>query len=133
MKQQPNILFVFADQWRAQAFGYAGDPNVKTPNIDRLAQESVNFDNAVSGCPVCTPYRASLMTSVYPNRHKLMVNDQCLAERYEGPFLAECLNDGGFQRFKGYQCYNGFYQDVCFYDEDDQEHRYDYHRTEVTA
>lgn len=97
MKQdRPNILFVFADQWRAQAFGYAGDPNVKTPNIDRFAAESLNFDNAVSGCPVCTPYRASLMTGVYPNKHKLMVNDQCLYERYEGPFLAECLRDGGY-------------------------------------
>src|SRR6185436_19534265 len=30
----PNILFVIADQWRAQAFGFAGDPNVKTPNLD---------------------------------------------------------------------------------------------------
>jgi len=93
---RPNIVFVFADQWRAQAFGYAGDPNVKTPYIDRFAAESVNFYNAVSGCPVCTPYRASLMTGVYPHRHKLMVNDQCLYERYGGPFLAECLRDGGY-------------------------------------
>jgi len=38
-----------------------------------------------------------LMTGVYPNVHKLMVNDQCLYERYDGPFLAECLNDGGYQ------------------------------------
>lgn len=94
---RPNILFVFADQWRKQAFGYAGDPNVKTPNLDRFAKESVNFDHAVSGCPVCTPYRASLMTGVYPHRHKLMVNDQCLVERYAGPFLAECLREGGYQ------------------------------------
>ncbi|MDT8390263.1 MAG: sulfatase [Lentisphaeria bacterium] len=92
-----NILFVFADQWRAQAFGYTGDPNVKTPNIDQFAARSVNFDNAVSGCPVCTPYRASLMTGVYPHKHKLMVNDQCLHDRYDGPFLAECLRDGGYQ------------------------------------
>jgi arylsulfatase A-like enzyme len=97
MTDNPNLLFVFADQWRKQAFGYAGDLNVKTPNIDRFAERSVNFDNAVSGCPVCTPYRASLMTGVYPNKHKLMINDQCLAERYDGPFLAECLNDGGYQ------------------------------------
>lgn len=95
--QNPNILFVFADQWRKQAFGYAGDPNVKTPNIDRFAKAGINFDNAVSGCPVCTPYRASLMTGVYPYRHKLMVNDQCLYERYKGPFLAECLRDGGYR------------------------------------
>jgi len=92
-----NIVFVFADQWRKQAFGYAGDPNVKTPNIDRFAEQSLSFDNAVSGCPVCTPYRASLMTGVYPHRHGLMVNDQCLHERYDGPFLAECLRDGGYR------------------------------------
>ncbi len=38
MSKNVNILFVFADQWRAQAFGYAGDPNVKTPNIERSSE-----------------------------------------------------------------------------------------------
>jgi arylsulfatase A-like enzyme len=97
MSKSPNIVFVFGDQWRRQAFGYTGDPNVQTPNVDRFAEQSVNFENAVSGCPVCTPYRASLMTGVYPHRHGLMVNDQCLHDRYEGPFLAECLSDGGYR------------------------------------
>ena len=96
-KSFPNLVFVFADQWRRQALGYTGDPNVQTPNIDRFAEQSLSFEHAVSGCPVCTPYRASLMTGVYPNHHKLMVNDQCLPERYDGPFLAECLRDGGYQ------------------------------------
>ena len=32
--KKPNVVLVFADQWRAQAFGYAGDPNVQTPNLD---------------------------------------------------------------------------------------------------
>ncbi len=92
-----NLIFVFADQWRAQAFGYAGDPNVSTPNIDRFAAASVNFTNAVSDTPVCTPYRGTLMTGVYPHRHKLMVNDQSLFDRYKGPFLGECLRDGGYR------------------------------------
>ena len=35
--QQPNLLILFPDQWRRQAFSCYGDPNVKTPNIDRLA------------------------------------------------------------------------------------------------
>src|SRR5690349_11677314 len=34
--KQPNVVFLLADQWRAQATGYAGDPNVKTPNLNRL-------------------------------------------------------------------------------------------------
>ncbi|NLF22400.1 MAG: sulfatase-like hydrolase/transferase [Lentisphaerae bacterium] len=97
MSEQPNLLFVFADQWRQQAFGYTGDPNARTPNIDRLAGDSINCTGAVSGCPVCTPYRASLMTGVYPHRHHLMVNDQCLVQRYPGPFLGECLREGGYQ------------------------------------
>jgi arylsulfatase A-like enzyme len=97
MTGQYNIVFVFADQWRYQATGYAGDPNVKTPNLDRFADASLNFANAVSGCPVCTPYRASLMTGVYPHRHGLMVNDQCLQRRYAGPFLAETLHAAGYR------------------------------------
>jgi len=76
-KRPPNLLFVFADQWRAQATGYAGDPNLqgKTPHLDRLAKESVNLVNAVSTMPVCTPYRASLLTGQTALSHGLFVND----------------------------------------------------------
>lgn len=55
MTRNCNLVFVFADQWRCQAFGYTGDPNVATPNIDNFASQSLNFANAVSGCPVCSP------------------------------------------------------------------------------
>jgi arylsulfatase A-like enzyme len=81
--KKPNVVFVLADQWRAQACGYAGDPNLqgKTPNLDRLAAESVNFSHAVSCCPVCTPYRASLITGQYPLTHGLFLNDLCLSTR----------------------------------------------------
>jgi arylsulfatase A-like enzyme len=65
-KRKPNVVYVLTDQWRAQATGYAGDPNVKTPSLDTLASRSVNFENAVSVCPVCAPHRASLMTGRYP-------------------------------------------------------------------
>ncbi len=75
----PNIVFVLADQWRAQAFGYAGDPNVQTPHLDRLQAESVHFVNAVSGMPVCCPYRASLMTGQRPLTHGVFLNDVPLA------------------------------------------------------
>ena len=65
--QRPNIVFVFADQLRYQSCGYAGDPYQVTPNLDRLAKEAVNFQQAVSVFPVCTPYRASLFTGKYPS------------------------------------------------------------------
>lgn len=72
---RPNIVFVIADQWRAQAFGFAGDPNVKTPNFDKFERECVNFTQAVSGMPVCSPTRASLLTGQRPLTHGVFLND----------------------------------------------------------
>lgn len=71
----PNILYLLADQWRAQAFGYAGDRNARTPCIDALARESVQVRHAVAGTPVCCPIRASLLTGQYPDRHGVFLND----------------------------------------------------------
>ena len=90
----PNLIFVFADQLRAQATGYAGDPNAVTPNLDRFAAESVNAVNAVSCCPVCSPYRASLVSGQYPLTHGIFVNDQPL----HGGFVsfADVLNGAGY-------------------------------------
>ncbi len=76
--QQPNVIFVFADQWRAQDFGYTGNKQVITPTIDKLAAESVVFSNAISGCPVCCPYRASLITGQYPLKTGVFYNDKPL-------------------------------------------------------
>jgi arylsulfatase A-like enzyme len=76
----PNLLFILADQWRAQALGWAGDPNAKTPALDRLAGECVTFAHAVSCTPVCSPYRATLMTSRYPTENGVFVNDVNLAQ-----------------------------------------------------
>ena len=87
-------MFVFGDQWRAQATGYAGDGNVQTPCLNRFAAESVQFTRAVSCSPVCSPYRASLMTGQYPLTHGMFVNDQPL--RRSGPTFAEALNDAGY-------------------------------------
>jgi len=75
---KPNVVFVFADQWRAQDVGYNGNEGVHTPVIDKLAEESVVFTNAVSGCPVCCPYRASLLTGQYPLTHGVFYNDKPL-------------------------------------------------------
>ena len=65
-RKHPNVIWVFGDQHRAQALGCKGDPNVHTPNIDRLASEGLSL-NGVGGCPLCCPYRGSLLTSRYPH------------------------------------------------------------------
>ena len=90
----PNVVLVFPDQMRAQATGYAGDPNVTTPFLDALARESVNMANAVSTCPVCSPYRASLMTGRYPLTHGVFLNDVCLGS--EATSLAQAFSGAGY-------------------------------------
>ena len=72
---RPNILFVFGDQWRAQALGYAGDTNVKTPHLDALEKQSVDFTRAISTVPVCCPMRATLQTGQYALTHGVFMND----------------------------------------------------------
>ncbi len=57
LAEKPNILFVFADQWRYSALGANGNPDVCTPNLDRLAEHGVVFDNAFSGRVNATPGR----------------------------------------------------------------------------
>jgi arylsulfatase A-like enzyme len=93
--EKPNLVFVFADQWRACDTGYGGNQEVKTPNLDQFASESVNFSTAVSGCPVCSPYRASLMTGQYVLTHGVFYNDRPLGTRAVS--LAQAYKNAGYQ------------------------------------
>ncbi|MFY0653379.1 MAG: sulfatase [Cyclobacteriaceae bacterium] len=92
--QKPNVIYILTDQWRASALGYAGDPNVLTPNIDKLAMESVNFSNALSVSPVCTPHRAALMTGRYPTTTGMFLNDLYLPD--EELCMAEIFKAEGY-------------------------------------
>ncbi len=92
--RKPNVLFILADQWRAQATGYAGDTNALTPHLDGLAAQSVNLTNAMSGCPVCCPYRASLITGRYPLTHGVFMNDVCLSN--DAVPIADAFRNEGY-------------------------------------
>ena len=59
---QPNILWILTTQWRAQACGYAGDENARTPVLDALAARSVNYAQAVTPHPFGPLARAALLT-----------------------------------------------------------------------
>jgi len=91
---RPNVIVVLPDQWRAQAFGFAGDPNVETPNLDRFARESLVCVNAVAGMPVCCPSRASLLTGQRPLTHGVFMNDVPLNPR--AVTLAKVLSAAGY-------------------------------------
>lgn len=92
--RRPNILFILADEWRAQATGYNGDTNVHAPVLDRLKAQSVNFETAVSGTPVCCPYRASLLTGQYPLTNGVFINDVPL--KPNGATMGETFTRAGY-------------------------------------
>jgi arylsulfatase A-like enzyme len=93
-KTKPNVVCVFGDQWRQQALGCAGDPNVKTPHLDALARESIHYTHAVAGCPVCSPSRASLLTGQRPLTHGVFVNDVPLEPK--GTPIGTAFANGGY-------------------------------------
>ena len=66
---QPNILFIVADNQPASILGTYGNPDVNTPNIDRLAKEGVRFTNAFAVHGMCSPTRATLLTGLLPSQH----------------------------------------------------------------
>jgi arylsulfatase A-like enzyme len=83
IQQRPNLIYVFADQLRYQSCGYAGDKRARTPNIDRLATQSVNLCNAVSSHPVCAPYRATLFTGKYSSSTGMAINELRISPNHE--------------------------------------------------
>ncbi|MDI1336913.1 MAG: sulfatase-like hydrolase/transferase [Lacunisphaera sp.] len=62
MAAKPNILWIVTTQWRAQATGYAGDANARTPWLDGLASEAINYTQAVTPHPLGPQARAALLT-----------------------------------------------------------------------
>ncbi len=93
--KRPNVLLIIADEWRAQATRYNGDTNVRTPVLDRLAAQSASFDLAISGCPVCCPFRASLVTGQYPLTNGVFINDVEL--KPNAPTMGELFTKAGYK------------------------------------
>lgn len=93
--RQPNIVFVFADQMAGYCMGCAGDEQAITPNIDKLATQGVRVSNMIAASPVCTPYRAQLLTGKYGHATGVVHNDIKLPN--EETCVAEVLKDNGYQ------------------------------------
>ncbi len=92
---RPNIVCFVTDQHRADHVGCYGNPDIRTPHIERLAAEGVRFDESYVANPVCMPNRASLFTGRFPKAHGLRENGLTLAlsERT----LPEMLRKSGYQ------------------------------------
>lgn len=92
--KRPNILFVFSDQHRFCDLGYAGNPEVETPNLDSLAREGAHFTHAYTSCPLCVPARGTLLTSLHALRHGAAAND--MAIKNDCTSVAHVLTGAGY-------------------------------------
>ncbi|SLN36394.1 alkaline phosphatase family protein [Oceanibacterium hippocampi] len=75
MARQPNILFIMADQLRADYLGCYGHPTIRTPNLDRLAADGTRFTRAYAQAPVCGGSRMSFYTGRYAYSHGAAYNN----------------------------------------------------------
>lgn len=69
--KQPNIIFIFADDWGYSDLGIHGSSFCKTPNLDKMAAEGIDFQNFSVVNPVCSPSRVGVMTGQYPARQSV--------------------------------------------------------------
>jgi alpha-L-rhamnosidase len=68
--EQPNIIFILTDDQRFDSLGYAGNNIIHTPEMDKLAQEGVYFENALVTTPICSASRASIFSGRYERAHR---------------------------------------------------------------
>ena len=72
---RPNVLLILGDDQAWNHFGFMGHPTIKTPNIDRLASQSITYTRGYVPASLCRPSLATIVTGLYPHQHKITGND----------------------------------------------------------
>ncbi len=133
-KKRKNILFILTDDQGAWAMHCAGNDDIVTPNLDRLAESGIRYENFYCTSPVCSPARASLMTGKIPSRHgvhdwlaKGHIDEECCSADLKEAFATEnppkeylwpklsLKGDKGIEYLKSHKtftevlCDNGYY------------------------
>ncbi len=101
VKERPNIIFILTDDQRYDALGYAGNPLVYTPEMDKLAKSGTYFKNAIATTPICAASRASILTGLYERTHKYNFQTASVREEYMNLSYPKLLKEAGY--------YVGFY------------------------
>lgn len=76
----PNIVMIISDDHLWSDYGFMGHPQIQTPNLDRLARESLTFTRGYVPCSLCCPSLASIVTGQFPHQHKVTSNDPAIPE-----------------------------------------------------
>lgn len=100
----PNLVFILTDNQGAWTLGCYGNPDIRTPNLDKMAVEGIRFTRALSSNPVCSPTRATFLTGLIPSQHgvhsfldpKFMIGPEAYNTLQEFTSLGEILRDAGY-------------------------------------
>lgn len=74
-EDKPNVVMIISDDHAWTDYGFMGHPQIQTPNIDRLAAQSLTFPRAYVPASLCCPSLASIVTGKYPHQHRVTSND----------------------------------------------------------
>jgi arylsulfatase A-like enzyme len=133
--RRPSVLLILPDQWRGQDIGCMGNPEVRTPNLDRLATQGVLFRNTFANTPVCCPARANILTGKYAHKNGMVANDLRLresettiaeflaAQGYRTGFIGKWHLDGG-KRLPGFVPPGPRRQGFAFWAANECDHRH---------
>ena len=99
--KKPNIIFILTDDQRWSALGYAGNPLVHTPEMDKLARTGTYFKKGMVTTPICAASRASILTSMYERTHRYTFQTGPIRDEYMKTAYPNVLKKAGY--------YTGFY------------------------
>lgn len=94
-KEKPNLLFIWTDQQRADTMAIYGNKKIEVPNLNKLASQSIVFENPYVTQPVCTPSRSTVMTGLYPHTNGCLDNNIPLPPSI--PCTPEIINDSDYR------------------------------------
>ena len=117
-----NILFMMTDQHHHGVLGCAGNPMVKTPNLDKLAADGAMFTDAICPTPFCSPTRASIITGMWPHTHGVVQNVQGEKSALMDDTVAteQILFDKGYETFQMGKWHLGKTADMRCYRKDNE-------------
>ncbi len=94
--ERPSIVYIMSDELAYFEVSYMGSEKLKTPRIDRMAEEGIRFDRAYAASPVCAPLRCNLMTGKHAGHASVRVNDGGTPLRADEVTVAKALKDRGY-------------------------------------
>ncbi len=95
--QKPNIVYIFTDQQTASAMSCAGNADLHTPNMDKLAAYGVRFENAYCSAPLSGPSRAAMFTGLYPGTTGMLTNGAPLPDSLQQSTLGQLMETAGYE------------------------------------